>query len=752
MIFDRNITGFVIHEDASIQSALGKIAKLKGRVLFITDERDNLLGVLTNGDLIRWLSDKTTADLQVSVGDIANKSYYYAKSDDPHGKIQDLLDKVLYVPLLDGQGHLVAVARRRQSSESFVIEGKQIGESSPVFVIAEIGNNHNGSLGRAKKLVEAAAEAGADCAKFQLRDMATLYRNAGKPGEASDNLGSQYTLDLLSRFQLSMEELFKVMDYSRECGLIPLCTPWDAVSVHALEEYGVSAYKVASADLTNHDLLKVIANTGKPVICSTGMSREEEIKETVHCMQRYGVPYVLLHCNATYPPPFRDINLAYLQRLHEIGQCPVGYSGHERDIFIAVSAVALGAKVIEKHFTLDQDLEGSDHKISLLPNELARMVVGIRQVEEALGSKDSGRQMSQGELLNRSTLAKSVYINRDIEKGDFIDIDMLEVMSPGQGLQPNRKYELIGRVVQRAMKAGEPFYPSDLDDVTKVIQARPYKFNRPWGIPVRYHDYRKLLEKSNPTLLEFHFGYKDLELNISDYFSENLAVDLVVHSPELFAGDHVLDLCSMDDEYRHHSINELQRVIEITKNLRQFFTNDGPIGIVTNVGGFSMNRPLSRKERQDCRANLKKSLAMLDMDGVEIWPQTMPPYPWHFGGQRYHNLFVTADEISSLCQENELKICFDVSHSKLACNHRQRSFKHFAEQIAPYVAHLHMADASGLDGEGLQVGDGNIDFIALADVLAKYAPKASMIPEVWQGHENGGEGFWDALERLEQYY
>ncbi len=752
MIFEGNIAGFVIHEDASIQSALGKIAKLKGRVLFITDEQDHLLGVLTNGDFIRWLSDKPTADLQISVGDIANKCYHYARSDDSHDKIRSLLDKVLYVPLLDGQGHLVAVARRRQAGESCTIEDKSIGEDSPVFVIAEIGNNHNGSLDRAKTLIEAAAEADVDCVKFQLRDMATLYRNAGEPGEASENLGSQYTLDLLSRFQLSTEDLFKAMDYSRECGLIPLCTPWDQASVRTLEEYGVSAYKVASADLTNHDLLKVIADTGKPVICSTGMSQEAEIKEVVHFMQSYGVPYVLLHCNATYPPPFRDINLTYLQRLHEIGQCPVGYSGHERDIFVAVSAVALGAKVIEKHVTLDKELEGSDHKISLLPDELARMVEGIRQVEEALGSRDSGRQMSQGELLNRSILAKSVYSNRDIEKGDLIEVDMLEVMSPGQGLQPNRKYELIGRAAPRAMKAGEPFYPSDLEDVSKAIQARFYRFKRPWGIPVRYHDYRKLLEKSNPMLLEFHFSYKDLELDIHDYFSENLAVDLVVHSPELFVGDHVLDLCSIDDAYRKHSINELQRVINITRKLGSFFTNEGPIGIVTNVGGFSMNRPLSEKERRDRQVNLKKSLAALDVDGVEIWPQTMPPYPWHFGGQRYHNLFVTAEEISRLCQENGLKICFDISHSKLACNHRQHSFEDFAEEVAPYVAHLHMADAVGLDGEGLQVGEGNINFVALADILAKHASTASMIPEIWQGHENCGEGFWIALEQLERYY
>jgi N-acetylneuraminate synthase len=361
------------------------------------------------------------------------------------------------------------------------------------------------------------------------------------------------------------------------------------------------------------------------------------------------------------------------------------------------------------------------------------------------------RNMSQGEIMNRVTLAKSIYINQNLSKGEQIKDNMLEVKSPGKGLQPNRKDELVGRVLQRDMKAGDVFYEADLQ-LKIAAHARDYRFHRPWGIPVRYHDFKALMKKTNAKLLEFHLSYKDLELEIDKYFEEFIDKDVVIHCPELFAGDHTLDLCSIDKAYRQRSISELQRVIELTRNLGKFFRNQGCIGIVTNVGGFTEAAPLHGDEKKRCMALLLESLDQLDMEGVEILPQTMPPYPWHFGGQRYHNIFVESQDIVEFCKVNDYRICLDISHSKLASNHQKLSFTEFAEQVGPYTAHIHMADARGLDGEGLQIGDGEIDFANLARVLNKVAPKASMIPEIWQGHENEGEGFWLALDKLENYF
>lgn len=747
MLIDRNLSKYIVFAEDSILNTLKKISDNKSRIIFSVTESGVLEGIMTDGDFRRWLVSQEDIDLNQPVYKVANKNFKAVLAGtNPEEILSSFSAEIEFIPLVDKAGHLVAVARKRP--DGLQIGQFRIDDHSPTFIIAEIGNNHNGSLELAKQLVDLAIEAEVDCVKFQLRSMKSLYNNAGNANDSSEDLGSQYTLDLLSRFQLSTGNMLQIFDYCKNKGILPLCTPWDIDSLSILEEYGMPGYKVASADLTNHDLLRALAKTGKPLICSTGMSTENEIIESARLLQRLGAMYVLLHCNSTYPAPFKDVNLNYLERLKEIGDCPVGYSGHERDINVAIAAVAKGAKVIEKHFTLDKSMEGNDHKVSLLPNELRKMVQGIRQVEQSLGTT-SDRRLSQGELMNRETLAKSLIINCDLEPGQVITEAMINVKSPGKGLQPNRKAELVGLQAKRSFKAGDFFFPSDLK--RDQIQARHYKFNRPWGIPVRYHDFKSILNKSNPDLMEFHLSYKDLEEDIHQYFDQPFDLDLVVHSPELFANDHVLNLCSPNSAYRKTSVQHLQRVIDITRTLKLFFERSSCPCIVTNIGGFTIDAPLPPSKRNELYQLLLDSLAELNMEGVEIIPQTMPPFPWHFGGQRYHNLFVDHQDTIDFCQEYGYRVCLDVSHSKLACNHYKFSFKEFIKYVGPHTAHLHIADAEGVDGEGLQIGEGNIDFLALAKDLDEVG-QASFIPEIWQGHKNNGEGFWVALERLEKYF
>jgi N-acetylneuraminate synthase len=184
--------------------------------------------------------------------------------------------------------------------------------------------------------------------------------------------------------------------------------------------------------------------------------------------------------------------------------------------------------------------------------------------------------------------------------------------------------------------------------------------------------------------------------------------------------------------------------------LKQFFPNTPRPLIVANIGGFTMDAPLPENEIHGYYERFAQSLGELDLDGVELIPQTMAPFPWHFGGQRYQNLFVKVCEIIKWCSKLNLRMCFDISHSRLACNHLGIDFYEFAEKIAPFSAHLHIGDAKGLNGEGLQIGDGEIDFKKLAMILQKGCPSATFIPEIWQGHKNGGEGFWIALEKLNE--
>jgi sialic acid synthase SpsE/sugar phosphate isomerase/epimerase len=747
MIIDRQIKPFTIASDESVINALQKMCQTGSRIIMLVSDAGELEGVFTDGDLRHWLARHKDADLNQPVCKAANKSFISARANSSPETIDELFsEKIRFVPLTDSKGRLVAVARK---DESFLKLGEiTLDASSPVFVIAEIGNNHNGDIALAKQLVDHAVNAGADCVKFQMRHMEHLYR--GDPfGKGDDeDLGVQYVMDLLTKFQLSDEDLFEVFEYSKAQGIMPMCTPWDLSSLKALEGYGMEAYKVSSADLTNHELLEALAKTGKPLIVSTGMSEEQEIIDAVKLLNGLGAPIILLHCNSTYPAPFHDLNLRYLERLKEINNGGiVGYSGHERGYHAVLAAVALGAKVIEKHLTIDRSMEGNDHKVSLLPGEFGDMIRAVREVEQSLGVGGE-RKPSQGEIINRSTLAKSLMSSRRIEIGETITEDVIIIRSPGRGLQPDRLNELLGRKTKRIIEPFGFFFASDLSDESH--EPRSYHFRRPWGVPVRYHDFKSILGKTNPGLLEFHLSYRDLDLDFSSYFTQQYKnIDLVVHAPELFAEDHILDLCSFNDEYHRRSLLEMQRVIDLTRALNRYFPQTKKPLIVTNVGGFSLDKPLSAELVTRKIQKLKESLGKLDRDDVEIIPQTMPPFPWHMGGQSFHNLFIKAAQILEICKYTGLRVCFDVSHSKLACNQLKDSFKDFVEIVGPKTAHLHIADALGVDGEGLQIGEGDIDFKNLAEMLDNCCPNASFIPEIWQGHKNDGEGFWSALAKLE---
>ena len=747
MILEYNLTPWLVRAGTPLKQAIAQLDAGGLRMLLCVDDTGRLVGTFTPGDLNRWLLSDAATSLDVDVASVVQTRPRVRRVDADAQEISDALEQVNFLPLVDAEHRLRAMALRRELARGIRIGDRIVDEERPAFVIAEIGNNHNGSLDEALQLIDLAAEAGADCAKFQMRDMSVLYGDEVEGDDSSENLGAQYTLDLLRRFQLSDEALFTAFDHCRARGLVPLCTPWDASSVDKLEQYGLPAYKVASADLTNHDLLRHLARAGKPLICSTGMSTEAEVRQSIELLQRCGAQFVLLHCNSTYPTPFKDVRLAYMDRLREAGNCLVGYSGHERDIFVPVAAAARGAVVIEKHFTRDREQEGNDHKVSLLPDEFARMVEGIRQVEAALGQRGA-RALSQGELMNRVTLAKSVFAARDIAAGERIEREALDVRSPGRGLQPNRLGELVGRPAPRSLAAGDVFYPEDLDGSGDAPRA--FALAGRWGLPVRHHDWRRLAALSNPRVLEFHLSYRDLELDHASFLDGSVDAELVVHAPELFAGDHTLDLAATDAEHRARSIVEMRRVIETTKALGEHFPDTRrPIGIVTNVGGFSVEAALTPRAVAERRAILLDSLAALEDPAIALWPQTMPPYPWHFGGQQFHNLFLAAEWIDAFCGESGMRVCLDVSHSMLACTHASASLTAFLEHVLPHTAHLHLADASGVDGEGLQIGDGDVDFVGLAEAVRRLAPDASWIPEIWQGHERDGAGFWRALARLE---
>ena len=617
--------------------------------------------------------------------------------------------------------------------------------SNQTFIIAEIGNNHNGSIDLAKKMVDLAIDMGADCAKFQMRKLDKVYRKRSlvKSGE---DLGTEYVIDLLNKFELSTNEHRELSEYCKLNGIIYMCTPWDLESIKILESFQVPAYKVASADLTNLPLIDSLIKTKKPLILSTGMSSNDEIKCTVDFLNKRNAFFVLLHCNSTYPAPFQDINLLWMKTLRSIHPY-VGYSGHERGTAVSIAAVALGATVIERHLTTDRLMEGPDHAASLEINEFKSLIKGIREIEKSLGENKIERNFSQGELINRENLAKSLVASKDLKKGKTLNSTDIKTLSPGQGLSPQKLDLLLGKKLTRDMNEEDFFFNSDINQ--NKVTPKNYNFKHPWGIPVRYHDFKEYYSMVKPDLFEFHLSYSDMEVDPADYLFKVEDCDFVVHAPELFSESHLMDLASPDNNYRKKSILETQRVIDITNSLKKYFPKTLRPMIVANVGGFTMDKNLDKEIISEYYERFAQSLNELNLDGVELIPQTMAPFPWHFGGQRYQNIFVHVDEIIEWCTKLNLRMCFDVSHTHLTCTHFDLDFYEYVKKIAPFSAHIHYGDAKGVNGEGLQIGDGDIDFDKLGKILNKGCPEASFIPEIWQGHKNGGEGFWIALDKLE---
>lgn len=325
-----------------------------------------------------------------------------------------------------------------------------------VFVIAEAGVNHNGSLEFAKKLVDVAKDAGADCVKFQTFISRNIVsKNAVKAEyQKQQTKAEESQYDMLKKLELSFDEFVELSEYCSEKRIEFLSTAFDFDSVDFLDRLGISRWKIPSGDITNLPYLIKIAQLKKPVILSTGMSTMDEIKNAISVLKENGAgELTVLHCTTEYPTPFQDVNLnAMLSIKDELG-VKVGYSDHTNGIEVPIAAVALGATVIEKHFTLNRNMEGPDHKASLGPKELQIMVESIRNVEFALG--DGIKQPAESEKKNMAVARKSIIAKKDIKAGETFTEDNLTVKRPGDGISPMKWFEVIGKEANRDFQEDE---------------------------------------------------------------------------------------------------------------------------------------------------------------------------------------------------------------------------------------------------------------------------------------------------------
>lgn len=621
------------------------------------------------------------------------------------------------------------------NGKSIQLGDRTIGDGSPCFVIAEAGLNHNGDTRIAKLLIDVAVLAGADAVKFQKRDLKSLYQKETLADESKNEQQFQYLLPTLRRCELADGDFREIKAYCGERGIMFLCSVWDKPSADFIDGLGVKGFKVASADMTNFPLLEHLIAKQKPLIISTGMSNPDEIDKTVEFLRRRDASFALLHTSSTYPAAYGELNLRFMPEMKRMYGVPVGYSGHERGIAVPLAAVALGASIIEKHLTLDRTMKGPDHPASLEPEEFIRMVKEIRIVEESLGSPR--RWLTRGEYMNREVLGKSLVAARNIRRGEKITRDMVTAKSPGKGVSPQRLDELVGTVAARDIKADGFFLESDIRWAEN--QHAISMFRKKWGVVVRFSDIGDFI-RYGPHLVEFHLTERDLE---SPHIEGRFTQQLAIHAAE-YCGENIVDLCSRDEHLRRQSVERVQSVINMARKIAPQFSSETRPRVILHPGGMSFEREPAVAAQ--LLTNLKRSLGEIDKDGVEALLENMPPTPWYFGGQWYHNVFVDAAEMAAFCEQTRSGMCLDVSHAKLAANYLRKDFEEYVRTILPHVRYVHVADAAGVSGEGLQIGEGEIDFESLWRLIGGL--DVVFVPEIWQGHKFGGEGFLTALRRL----
>jgi len=331
-----------------------------------------------------------------------------------------------------------------------------IGPAAPVLIIAEIGNNFDGSIGQARALIRAAAEAGADAVKFQthIADAEML------PSTPTPPHFDEPRYSFTKRMQLTEDQHRELKGLAEELGMLFFSSPFSVEAVDLLERVGVPLYKIASGEVTNPPLIEAIAATGRPALVSSGMSGLDDLEPAVDILRGEGCEIVLLQCTSTYPCPPEAVNLRAMTTLGERFGAPVGLSDHTADIYTSIAAVALGAVCIEKHFTLSKRLYGPDHHASLEPDELARLAEGVRQVEAALGSGEKARDPAHDPV--RATFEKSVVVTRSVAAGTVLEAGMLTTKRPGTGIPAVRFKDVVGRRAARDLEPDRLLEEADL--------------------------------------------------------------------------------------------------------------------------------------------------------------------------------------------------------------------------------------------------------------------------------------------------
>jgi len=607
------------------------------------------------------------------------------------------------------------------------------GNEYSCFIIAEIGINHDGMESKARSLIEAAAKSGADAVKFQYRNLNNTYTD--KANEIGDEMLSKE----INRNYLSPNELIELSIYAKDLNLSVGISFFDDSDISDFDKniQIFDFFKIPSVELTNANLIDALIKLNRHVYISLGAHNEKEIEGAFNRLPNEG--WTPMHCISNYPVTLQNARLGYINYLKDKWQCNVGYSSHDDDWEVCILAMQLGVTVIERHITLDRFARGLDHSSSSTPNHFEKMSQFASNLSILLAG-NSPRVPNQGELLNRQNLGRSYFTDRNISKGHLLQASDLVYRSPHTGLDKTNIDEFIVKPIQRDVLKGdvisqsvfseEALLPQDIIDFARKTDL---------SLPVRLHDIKDV-EKMFPIgSFEFHLSFDEV-LSEIDFENINLSNKYSIHLPDYINPTQLIDPFSKSIEQTKASLNILERTVILAEKLQDLTGSLVPI-----VGSFSVVHT-GRERFFEEHSSLFQSYLNR---GVEIIPQWLPPIAWYFGGSIRLHVMNDVEDVTFIKKYN-LGICMDVCHMILGRNFFDFSANSVMNDLESQIRHLHIADAIGIDGEGLSFGDGEPENISLIRRTLDY--DCMKVIEVWQGHLDNGAGFRKALTKLAQLY
>lgn len=596
--------------------------------------------------------------------------------------------------------------------------------------IAEIGINHHGDVRIARKLIVESAKAGATMVKFQYRNLQRSYSDH----VGSEQIGDEIIKKEIKKNYLSPSQIIELSDFAKSLNVMP------GISFFILEDmddfkYDFEFYKIPSVEFQNFELIESCFKSNKPVYLSTGCTTEDEI--LAFCDKYQDVPnWTLMHCISNYPVSARNAKLGYINKLRDISKRKVGYSSHDENWEMCLFAATNGALVIERHITLDVNDKGLDHSSSSSPNDFKRMIKIMNDLDTALEGNNFKREPNQGELLNKQNLGRSLYAKDNLFKGQSITIDDFALLSPNVGITSQKFKNLNSNILMNDIAKGSPLLESSLDSYSidlkesDVHMANKYMIS----LPVRLHDYIPINNKFELNCYEFHLSFGEVLNQPLIAKSYHHTKKYSIHLPDYISSTDLIDPFSENEDIAKQSIKILDKVANFALDLQHHTSTEVPI-----VGSFSV----SHLPKDDFYQRCSELVDSFKIKSCFLYPQWLPPIAWYFGGSVELDLFNSEQDIRHL-EKHNLRICFDVCHFLMCLRAgivKDSSFN----RLLNLSGHLHIADSSGIDGEGIQIGKGDKENTKYL-LAALKQPKLIKVLEVWQGHLENYKGFHEAVE------